>query len=154
MPYDVFMDSLCKPHRKIKKNTRRSPKKSEPLFGDFDDLFYKQTQEFALICSGNNESFKQLLESTTFDKSFLYEIRKKLENKLDHLKRTKSENLHQLLVRTCDEDIITKDAKNLGLFILGQRNIVAHEEIDEITYKSRIMLVLHAAAILWPQLPD
>ncbi len=73
---------------------------------------------------------------------------------MEHLKLERHENLHQLLMRLNGKGTLTNDAKNLGLFILGQRNYIAHEEVEEKEYKSRIMLVLHAAALLWPQLPE
>ncbi len=156
MTYEEFKNSLCDFHapNKRKKKIPKPIINREPLFEDFKDEFYKQNHKFALACSGNNQKFKHLLNDTPFDHSFPYEVKKKLESELNHLKIHKSENLHQLLMRLNQENKITDDAKNLGLFILGQRNYIAHEEVDEKTYKSRIMLVLHSAAILWPQLPQ
>ncbi len=156
MTYEDFKNSLCDSHTTNKRNkTNPSPIfNREPLFDNFNDEFYKQNHKFALACSGNNKKFEFLLESTPFDHSFPYEVMKRLESELNHLKIHESENLHQLLMRLNQENKITNDAKNLGLFILGQRNYIAHEEVDEKTYKSRIMLVLHSAAILWPQLPQ
>jgi len=155
MTYEDFKYSLCDSHSKNKRNNNPSPIiNKEPLFDNFNDRFYNLNHKFALACSGNNKKFQLLLENIPFDYSFPYEVKKRLEIELNHLKKHENENLHQLLTRLNLEKKITNDAKNLGLFILGQRNYIAHEVVDEKTYKSRIMLVLHSAAILWPQLPQ
>jgi hypothetical protein len=136
--------------QEIKQETNRIIKENAPK--DFNSYL----KELVKNATGGDRDFCVIIDRIGFSKSAPIEITKHLESALRNLLAIKDRNikLHELIARGRDSEILSDEAIQLAHLIRRQRNILAHEDVDQRTNSARIILVLFAAALLWPLLPE
>jgi chromosome segregation ATPase len=134
----------------IKQETSRIIKENAPK--DFNNYL----KELVKNATGGDRDFCAIVDRIGFSKSAPIEITKHLESALRNLLAIKDRNikLHELIAKGRDSEILNDEAIQLAHLIRRHRNILAHEEVDQRTNSARIILVLFAAALLWPLLPE
>ncbi|MBI4643959.1 MAG: DUF4145 domain-containing protein [Deltaproteobacteria bacterium] len=134
----------------IKQETNRIIKDNAPK--DFNNYL----KELVKNATGGDRDFCAIVDKIGFSKSAPIEITKHLESALRNLLAIKDRNikLHELIAKGRDSEILNDEAIQLAHLIRRHRNILAHEEVDQRTNSARIILVLFAAALLWPLLPE
>jgi chromosome segregation ATPase len=136
--------------QEIKQETNRILKENAPK--DFSNSL----KELAKNATGGDKDFCAIVDRIGFSKSAPIEISKQLESSLRNLLSIKDRNikLHELIAKGRDSEILNDEAIQLAHLIRRHRNILAHEDVDQRTNSARVILVLFAAALLWPLLPE
>lgn len=116
--------------------------------------FLRQAKEVAVHATGNDPEFSKAIERLSFDATFPIEISKIIEKHLRKLLgiNDRGLSLYDLLAQARDSEKLSEEGVDLAHTIRRQRNIAAHEQIDNQTHTGRVMVVLFASAVLWRQL--
>jgi len=116
----------------------------------------KLAKEAAKQATGNDAEFVRTIDKMSLDSTFPFEMAKVIEKSLRRLLETDDRTLsfYDLLAQAREEEKLPDEAFDLAHTIRRQRNTVAHEQVDARTHVGRILLVLFAAAVLWPYLPE
>lgn len=118
--------------------------------------FSHQIKEILKRSTGGDKEFNLFVDKITIDRSAAIDTSKYLEDTFRKLlnEKDRSLSLHELIMRSKDADMLSPEATNLAHIVRSQRNIIAHEKVDIRTQQARILLILFAAAVLWPLLPE
>lgn len=103
---------------------------------------------------GTEELQKLLLETSYETGSFANIIKLHLGKKLEFSLSQEAIDLFTLIKLAKDSGLMCDDALDLAHTIRKQRNHIVYQNVPVETYHSRNLLVLIAALLLWPQLPN
>ena len=118
-----------------------------------------QTHEFlvslAIRASEGDASFAKMVKGQHISEGLAILISSELEKKLTRLLKqpVRTVDLFQILRQAEDEQVLSSDLFDLAHLIRRQRNFVAHNSGGRTIMIGRVLLVLFAAALLWPHLP-
>lgn len=118
--------------------------------------FITQFKEILKNGTGNDKDFSNFIDKLKIDKNAPNEITKYLTLTLRNMLgiNDRVTDLYGLINQARDANILNEEARNLANLIRTQRNIITHDDIDQRTDQPRIMLILFAASLLWPLLPE
>jgi chromosome segregation ATPase len=118
--------------------------------------FNNHLKELVKSATGGDRDFCAIIDRIGFQRLAPIEISKYLESALRNILGINDRNLklHELIAKARDSEMLNDEAIQLAHLIRRQRNIIAHEDVDQRTRPARIVLVLFAAALLWPLLPE
>jgi hypothetical protein len=110
----------------------------------------------AKAATGNDRDFCHFVDAlpTPLGDEAVSEIYKRLEKTLRGILQTPGGRLYELIQQAREMEIITEEARDLAHTIRRQRNTLAHQDVDRRTRRARVTLVMLAASLLWPLLPE
>lgn len=116
----------------------------------------KQLKKLAIEASGEDTKFTNQIKALDINKDFTLKIHKALEIELRQIlgsdNTNKKDNMSDLLRKVKEMKLLSDEAIELAYWIKNQRNVVAHVDGDEKTYKARAVLCLMTASMIWPEL--
>ena len=118
-------------------------------------MLTRLTKQAAFFASGGDDLYRNLIHEEDLDIQLPIRIAAYLETRL----RTALDNpepyvnLFDLIGEAQGKRILDDDGIDMSHIIRKQRNVIAHHKSTRQELTARIMMVLYAASILWPQLP-
>ena len=125
----------------------------EFLKDDSSDL-EKNIKKITKLCIGENHHLSNTLEEMEFDYMVPINLQKKLESVLRSKLKINSEkkSIVEMIYECKDKGLISNDAAHLLHVIRKQRNLFAHNAIDQKTRLMRVVFVIAAFSILSSEL--
>ncbi len=115
-------------------------------------------RQVVTAANAGDETFAQIAGGLRVDERAPVEVTKHLESKLATLLGFTSQaprpSLNELIAQARDAQIISAEAYHLAQMIRTHRNMLMHQKTDRRTRMARVVLVISAAALLWPHLPE
>jgi len=151
--YIELVDKTLLPDKKLEKSQEELKK---PRTINLTNDFHKQLKDIIKTATGKDKDYWEFIDKLEINKSTPIEISKKLELTLRTILAVKDRNmnLNELLIMAKQSNIIDSEAIYLAHLIRRHRNIIAHKDVDRRTDLPRVMLILFAATLLWPLLPE
>lgn len=108
--------------------------------------------------NAGDADFARLIDALPIDERAPIEVTKELEARLARLlgypANAAHPSLSDLIGQARDSERISTEAYHLAQQIRFHRNVISHQKTDKRTIQARIVLVVSAAALLWPDLPE
>ncbi len=120
--------------------------------------YFKRLKNLAIEAAGKNSKFTELVTKLELSDSLPVTLGKELERELRRRLNLNTDDktmkLHDLIVQADDAMILTREGIDLAHFIRKQRNIMAHDGVEQHTCTARMLMSLYAASLLWPELSE
>lgn len=110
--------------------------------------------DLAIDAASRDAHFAGIVRDRDIDASLALTLQGELSQALAYLMPGTDEttSLHDLLTYARAHEVLTQDELDLAHVVRKQRNVVAHPGKSQHSTKVRVLLVLFAAALLWPEL--
>jgi hypothetical protein len=112
--------------------------------------------DLALDAANNDAHFAEIVRDAEIGDQLALRLHSELVSALAALLPGGNEtsSLHELLTYARGHEILSPEEIDLAHTIRAQRNVVAHPKKSQNSTKARVLLVLYAAALLWPELTN